>query len=314
MFKVDVGSGLLQGDEVAHVTTTKIGNGTNKRKYIVVHYTAGGDYDNDVRTLSFSSKQVSCHLVIGRTQGQIAQVGNFNQIQWHAGASQWEGINGLNSYSIGIEMTNPGWMEISADGKTAVTYYGKRYEVERDNLVIASHPALGSKRYAWLPYTQFQLQALQDIVEALKEAYPSIKEVVGHEQISPGRKQDPGIGIILSQKLLDKMNEVNFDGSDHFYEGTDDKAIENGEYKDEDQASGTYVVQTNGSALRVRKNYNAKSEVIGSLNNGQIVRVEKILDGFARIIGLKTGVVIDPNGGFTKFDGYASSSYLKKLG
>ncbi|QIG73778.1 amidase [Rhizobium phage RHph_N34] len=308
MFKVDVGSGLLQGggSGVDHVTTTKIGNGTNKRKYIVVHYTAGGDYGNDVKTLSSSPKQVSCHLVIGRDEGQITQVGNFNQIQWHAGASQWEGINGLNSYSIGIEMTNPGWMEISADGKSAVTYYGKRYDVEKDNLIIASHKALGIKKYAWLPYSEFQLQALQDIVEALKEAYPTIKEVVGHEQISPGRKQDPGIGIILSQKLLDKLNETNMDGSDHFYEGIDDAAQGNKTW-DQD-ASGTYTVKTSGSALRIREKPDSTSNVIGSLNNDTHVIISGIQSGFAKLVSYWPSSMDRAK----EISGYVSVVYLKK--
>ncbi|QIG67938.1 N-acetylmuramoyl-L-alanine amidase lysozyme-like protein [Rhizobium phage RHph_Y68] len=308
-----ISNNLLQGTDVKHVTTSKVGGGTNKKKYIVVHYTAGGDYENDVKTLSSSPKQVSCHLVIGRDQGQITQVGNFDQIQWHAGASQWEGINGLNSYSIGIEMTNPGWMELSADKKTATTYYGKRYSVEGNNLIIARHKALGEKEYAWLPYTQFQLQALQDIVEALKAEYPSIKEVVGHEQISPGRKQDPAIGIILSQKLLDKLNEVNMDGSDHFYQGTDDVAVANNEYKSDDQAEGMYKVVTNGSALRIRESGNSASTVSGSLVNGDIVKVERISNGFAKLIAKRTGISIGPNDGFSKISGYASSSYLQKL-
>jgi N-acetyl-anhydromuramyl-L-alanine amidase AmpD len=310
MFTIE--NGLLKG-AVQHVQTSKIGNGTNKKKYIVVHYTAGGSYENDVKTLSSSPKQVSCHIVIGRKDGEVTQVGNFDQVQWHAGASQWEGINGLNSYSIGIEMTNPGWMELSPDKKSAVTYYGTRYDVEVSNLVLARHKALGEKTYAWLPYTQYQLQTLQDIVEALKAEYSSIKEVVGHEQISPGRKQDPGIGIILSQKLLDKMNEVNMDGSDHFYEGTDEKILTNKEYKEVGEADGIYVVTTNGSALRVRKDYGPSAEVIGSLNNGQYVRVDRILSGFASVISVKTGLGVDPDGGFTSFKGFVSTSYLKKI-
>ncbi|AIK68254.1 amidase [Rhizobium phage vB_RleM_P10VF] len=310
MFTIE--NGLLKG-AVQHVQTSKIGNGTNKKKYIVVHYTAGGSYENDVKTLSSSPKQVSCHLVIGRKDGEVTQVGNFDQIQWHAGASQWKGINGLNSYSIGIELTNPGWMELSADKKTAVTYYGARYDVEADNLVLSTHRALGNKTYAWLPYTEYQLQALQDIVEALKAEYPTILEVVGHEQISPGRKQDPGIGIILSKKLLDKLNETNMDGSDDFYEGTDETVHLNRDYKDPSESAGVYQVKTTGSALRIRDSYNSSANVIGSLNNGDFVRVERITGGFAKLAAIKTGPSINPDDGYKTIDGYASVVYLKKV-
>ncbi|QNH71817.1 putative N-acetylmuramoyl-L-alanine amidase [Rhizobium phage P9VFCI] len=303
----------LVGEGVAYAPTSKIGNGVNKRKFIVVHYTAGGNYANDVKTLSSSPKQVSCHLVIGRDKEQVTQIGDFNDIQWHAGASQWKGINGLNSYSIGIELTNPGWMELSADKKTATTYYGKVYEVETSKLIIARHPALGNKEYGWLPYTQIQLQNLMDVVEALKAAYPTIEEVVGHEQISPGRKQDPGIGIILSQKLMDKLNETNMDGSDHFYEGTDDLVHLNRDYKDPSESAGLYQVKTAGTALRIRDNYSSTANVIGSLNNGDLVRVERINGGFAKLAARKTGPSINPDDGYKTLDGYASVVYLKKV-
>ncbi|QGZ13870.1 endolysin [Rhizobium phage RL38J1] len=303
----------LVGEGIAFEKTSKIGNGVNKRKFIVVHYTAGGSYVNDVKTLSSSPKQVSCHLVIGRDKDQITQIGDFNDVQWHAGASQWKGINGLNSYSIGIELTNPGWMELSADKKTATTYYGKVYDVEVSKLILARHSALGDKTYAWLPYTQSQIQNLMDIVEVLKETYPSIQEVVGHEQISPGRKQDPGIGIIFPQKLLDKLNETNMDGSDHFYEGTDEAVHLNRDYKEASESAGLYQVKTAGTALRIRDNYNSTANVIGSLNNSDLVRVERIVGGFAKLIARKSGPSIGPDDGYKTIDGYASTVYLKKV-
>jgi N-acetylmuramoyl-L-alanine amidase len=294
---------VLQGPNVTHFSTTKKGTNRNQRKFIVVHYTASDNFDGDVKTLSSSSKQVSCHLVISR-EGDIAMVGSFNDVQWHAGASQWKGINGLNSYSIGIEMTNPGWMEISDDKKTATTYYGKRYLVEQNQIVFSSHKALGNKVYGWLPYSAKQIAALTEVVETLKDHYGTIEEVVGHEQISPGRKQDPGIGIILSQKLLDKFNETNFDGSDHFYTGTDPVAAKTVTTA-KVTTTGIYTVKTSGTALRIRNVPSSTASVIGSLNNGQAVVIDSISNGWAKLKSIRNGPF-----DVTPATGYVSAAYI----
>jgi N-acetylmuramoyl-L-alanine amidase len=269
----------LSGENVRQFNTTKKGAGINKRQFIVVHYTASDNFDGDVKTLSSSDKQVSCHLVISR-EGEVAMIGSFDDVQWHAGASQWRGINGLNSYSIGIEMTNPGWMEIIGDG-VYQTYYGKKYQ-RSDGVVEATHKALGNKKYGWLYYSQKQLQTLQEIVDVLKHAYPSIKEVVGHEQISPGRKQDPGIGIILSTKLMEHLNGI--DNSDDFYTGIDPDAEANKTSQSVPPGpSAIYRVHTSGGSLRVRSQASASAPVVGSENNGDLVNVQVITNGFAKI-------------------------------
>ncbi|AKE44775.1 amidase [Sinorhizobium phage phiM9] len=302
-------NGVLSGENVKQYSTTKKNPGrVNKKKFVVIHYTAGGSFENDVKTLSSSSKQVSCHLVISR-KGEIAMIGNFNDVQWHAGASQWKGINGLNGYSIGIELTNPGWMEIMAPG-VYKTYYGQVYNTNGNVLpgttfVEAKHPALGYKTYGWMDYSKEQLQALSDVIDVLKETYPSIVEVVGHEQISPGRKQDPGIGIILSQKLLDKFNETNFDGSDNFYTKTDPVAKANTTTAVVTGTSNTYRVKTTGSALRIRAAASPNSKVIGGLNNGDIITVEIIQNGWAKLKYIRKV----PNN-LVPIEGYVSAAYI----
>ena len=246
---------------VSFRSTTKKSSGTNKKQFVVVHYTAGNLYKDDVNQLSSGSAQVSCHIVIGRN-GEVTQVGSFDDIQWHAGASTWKGINGLNSYSIGIELTNPGYLKPTGDGRTYLAHFGKKYDLYNDNLVLAEQPDVGSGTYGWLPYTQAQLEALAAVVDALKKAYPSIKEVVGHEQISPGRKQDPGLGIILDWKLMDRLNG-------HVDRSDDDK-------EQQEQVSDIKWVnrQVIGapSGLRIRSGMSSSSAVIGSLKNGEHIQ------------------------------------------
>ena len=278
---MQINNHFLSGKDVENYTTTKRSRKGNKRRFIVVHYTASDNFQEDVRTLSSSPKQVSCHIVIGR-DGKVAQIGDFDDVLWHAGASNWKGVEGLNGYSIGIELTNPGWMEIVEPGKVYRTYYGKLYTAERDGQITeARHPALGSKLYGWLNYSERQLTALIEVIDTLKYKYHGeFEEVVGHEQISPGRKQDPGIGIILPRKLMDKFNDIG-STDDSFYEGKDPIAESN---KTKISKDKTIVkVNTSGSALRIRADHSATSVVVGSVNNGSILEVLGTYPGWVKI-------------------------------
>jgi AmpD protein len=97
--------------------------------------------------------RVSAHVFI-RRDGQIVQCVPFGARAWHAGPSAYRGRAGCNDFSIGVELEG-----------TDVT-----------------------------PYTEAQYQALAALVAALISAYPSLtaSEIVGHSDIAPGRKSDPG--------------------------------------------------------------------------------------------------------------------------
>lgn len=97
--------------------------------------------------------KVSSHLVIDR-QGVITQFVPFHRRAWHAGESSWQGRKNCNDYSIGIELE-------------------------------------GTDE---LPYTEAQYASLKAVISLLKKTYPAISDerVVGHCDIAPGRKTDPG--------------------------------------------------------------------------------------------------------------------------
>jgi AmpD protein len=97
--------------------------------------------------------KVSSHLLIDRV-GKITQFVPFNQRAWHAGVSEFEGRNNCNDFSIGIEMEGA------------------------DNIA----------------YTDTQYAVLTAVTQALLQAYPLITNdrIVGHMDIAPGRKTDPG--------------------------------------------------------------------------------------------------------------------------
>ena len=92
-----------------------------------------------------------------------------------------------NGFAIGIEIVNPG--RLLERGTGAVSDFGKVYDVATYNIERAATRAHGAG--LWMRYTAEQLAAVEGLVLALSSAYPSITEVVGHHDISPGRKVDP---------------------------------------------------------------------------------------------------------------------------
>jgi AmpD protein len=97
--------------------------------------------------------RVAAHLLI-RRDGTLVQFVPFHKRAWHAGASNFQGREACNDFSIGIE-------------------------IEGDDAV---------------PYAAAQYPVLASVTCALLQAYPGITSarIVGHSDIAPGRKTDPG--------------------------------------------------------------------------------------------------------------------------
>jgi AmpD protein len=97
--------------------------------------------------------RVSAHCLI-RRNGEVVQYVPFDQRAWHAGISSFEGREGCNEFSIGIEM----------EGTDTC------------------------------PYTDIQYHMLGLVTHAIMKEYPDIspKRIIGHCDIAPGRKTDPG--------------------------------------------------------------------------------------------------------------------------
>ncbi|MFN6943958.1 MAG: N-acetylmuramoyl-L-alanine amidase [Cytophagaceae bacterium] len=193
----------LYGAEISHVNTPNKGGkfGENLPDTIIVHYTAGSSLESAVNTLTNPKIKASAHLVIGR-DGKICQLAPFNSITWHAGQSQYGGRTGFNQYSIGIELDNAGLLEKRGDGY--YSWFGRKYSEE--NVVKAVHRNETIERY-WHAYTEVQLQLVYEISLLLNEKY-NIQYVLGHEEVSPGRKIDPGPAFPLD-KMRDKILNLN---------------------------------------------------------------------------------------------------------
>jgi N-acetyl-anhydromuramoyl-L-alanine amidase len=104
--------------------------------------------------------RVSAHVLIRRS-GAPVQFVSFNQRAWHAGISSWRGRNACNDFSVGIEL----------EGTDTESYEAAQY------------------------------QTLAGLIEALCQAYTTLSHqaVVGHSDIAPGRKSDPGKSFSWSQ-------------------------------------------------------------------------------------------------------------------
>lgn len=119
---------------------------------IIIHYTSMKDTAAALERLSDPAAKVSCHYLIDEA-GNIYRMVDEEKRAWHAGVAQWHDRNDINSCSIGIEISN------------------------RNNQ----------------PYTNAQLFALGLLCKDLMHRHNIPPEnVIGHSDIAPDRKQDPG--------------------------------------------------------------------------------------------------------------------------
>lgn len=160
-------------------------SGRIEPRYLVMHYTAGTSAEGSIRWMQNPLAKASAHLVIGR-DGSIVQMVPFNLKAWHAGISRWYDLSGLNSHSIGIELDNAGKLEFQ--GGEWHHPLGRVYPEEE--VMIARHK-FGEEEEGWHTYTEVQLETAIQVAATLMEKY-EFEDVLGHEDISPDRKIDPG--------------------------------------------------------------------------------------------------------------------------
>lgn len=134
-------------------------------KVIVIHYTAG-DLPSSLATLT--DRSVSAHYLIPRQppqrsgKGVILQLVPESELAWHAGPSFWRGATRINDTSVGIELVNSGYQR---------TLTGRE----------------------WQPYSAAQIRTLAALLQDIARRYHIAPEnIVGHSDIAPQRKQDPG--------------------------------------------------------------------------------------------------------------------------
>jgi N-acetylmuramoyl-L-alanine amidase len=123
---------------------------------IVLHYTGMEDAKAAIDRLRDPEARVSCHYLIDE-DGQVLRMVPEERRAWHAGVSYWRGQTGLNDCSIGIEIVNPG------------------------------------HEWGYRPFPDAQIEALIPLLADIKQRHAVTRgNVVGHSDIAPARKRDPG--------------------------------------------------------------------------------------------------------------------------
>lgn len=171
-------------------TTTKI----IKPRLLVIHYAVTDSLNATYRAQEH--RGFFAHFSIdGFTEDQSGtRASRFKLIQQiplnirgsHAGKSEWKGLTQVNDFSIGIEISNPGPLKRGPDGKLRTVY---EKEWPEDDAVEGVSPLRPEKH--WARYSPEELSICATLAIALRDA-GLIKEIVGHSDIAPKRKADPG--------------------------------------------------------------------------------------------------------------------------
>ena len=125
-------------------------------KFIIFHYTGMKKENEAIKKLTNYKSKVSCHYLINNNGGILNLVPDL-YIAWHAGVSAWKRYQSLNKYSIGIEISNPG------------------------------------HKYSYKKFSKKQIKSILKLTSFLIKKYKiKSKYILGHSDIAPARKKDPG--------------------------------------------------------------------------------------------------------------------------
>ncbi len=123
---------------------------------LVLHYTGMQTAEQAVARLTDPVAEVSAHYLVDE-DGSIVALADEDRRAWHAGQAFWRGHRDINARSIGIELVNPG------------------------------------HEFGYRPFPAAQMEALAGLAEAILARHPiPPRNVVGHSDVAPQRKQDPG--------------------------------------------------------------------------------------------------------------------------
>jgi len=177
------------------ITLADTGNAMTPTR-IVLHYSAGSTLSSAVSTLR--QRELSYHVLID-TDGSLHQTRPFTRSARHAGRSNWKAAAGLenrsslNSHSIGVSLINLGQFGWFSGGRwwwgppgPGIPNIADEQATKRASVYRPGRPV------HWTPYPQGQVDAAHAVVAALVAAYPSVTEIVGHDDIAIADKPDPG--------------------------------------------------------------------------------------------------------------------------
>ena len=149
---------------------------TNQIKFLILHYTGMKTEKATINRLTDIESRVSAHYLI-KQNGEIITLVPDLYTAWHAGKSVWKNYTSLNKDSIGIEIVNPG------------------HDIN------------------YKKFSKIQLAALVRLSKFLIKKYRiNLKNILGHSDIAPERKKDPGEKFpwkLLSKKKIGYWHNLN---------------------------------------------------------------------------------------------------------
>ena len=147
---------MLKIKPIYSINFDKVARSPKKIIYLIYHYTGMKSENEAIKRLRKKNSKVSCHYFI-RKNGTIINMVPDRFIAWHAGISCWKKHFNLNDKSIGIEIQNAG------------------------------HSNVYSR------YSKKQIKSTLYLTKILKKKYNiKVKNILGHSDVAPFRKKDPG--------------------------------------------------------------------------------------------------------------------------
>ncbi|TFW05580.1 N-acetylmuramoyl-L-alanine amidase [Oxalobacteraceae bacterium OM1] len=194
----DVLAGTTVASQPVQWTPSPNHNGIIRPRYLVFHYTGcSAEVARDTFLAAGGNKPVSAHLLVDR-DGTVTQFVRFNERAWHAGVSAWGDLTDLNTYSIGIEVVNDGYLLRDADGEFRCDN-GKPFDGGGLTTVVeAVHKNRAIPYHFWESFTATQIEVCEELAALLGRTY-QLQDVLGHDDIAPGRKEDPGPAFPLAR-------------------------------------------------------------------------------------------------------------------
>jgi N-acetylmuramoyl-L-alanine amidase len=176
------------------LTSPNFDDRQSKIDMLVLHYTGRPTLDESLDWLTDPEKKVSAHYLISE-EGDVYQLVDEDKRAWHAGVSFWQGVTDINSCSIGIEIQNPG------------------------------------HEFGYEGFPKAQIEALVELAKGIMARHKiPANRVLGHSDIAPSRKQDPGekfpwealakegIGVWPEPGLITLNQPLQHELVSHFYD------------------------------------------------------------------------------------------------
>ncbi|MCH9651053.1 MAG: N-acetylmuramoyl-L-alanine amidase [Deltaproteobacteria bacterium] len=231
---------------------------------LVMHYTAGSSAESSVSWLTNAASRASAHVVIGR-DGSVTQLVPFDRIAFHAGKSEWLGRKKVNEFSLGIELDNAGRLFRHEDGWRA--WFGGHFS---DAETLEATHRFESEPSGWHLFAQPQIEAAIEVATTLITKY-NLWAVVGHDDVSPFRKVDPG--PVFPMESFRSRVLGREDDAPELFETTTALNIRTG--------PGTEFGQLEGSPLPE----GTEVEILTDSGNWRFVDVQKTVGGIADLEG-----------------------------